>query len=188
MSNIVPIIPPFNELPPAVQALKGERERTFCCAFIANGGNGAAAARAAGYSDASEGAKVTAFRLLQRDDIQRGLRELCNRYLFVMAPKALKRLNDLLDKPQHRHHAKAIDMVLNRTGFGERTQIDIRAHHLHEVVDHTQAAVDDLRKLKLLGVPHEKLIETFGYSGLARYEKLLAAEDAKLVEARDKEK
>jgi hypothetical protein len=45
------------------------------------------------------------------------------------------------------------------------------------------AAIEDLRRLKMLGVPREQLIETFGYSGLDRYEKLLAERQPKLIEA-----
>ena len=35
----------------------------------------------------------------------------------------------------------------------------------------------EYRRLKALGVPREKLIESFGFSGLSRYEKLLEASD-----------
>jgi hypothetical protein len=31
--------------------------------------------------------------------------------------------------------------------------------------------------MKSLGVPREKLVEMFGYSGISRYEKLLALQD-----------
>jgi hypothetical protein len=48
------------------------------------------------------------------------------------------------------------------------------------VVSHTDAALEDLRRLKQLGVPHDELIKTFGHSGLGRYEKLLAERDARV--------
>jgi hypothetical protein len=48
------------------------------------------------------------------------------------------------------------------------------------VVNHTDAAVEDLQRLKSLGVPREQLLETFGYSGLDRYEKLLAERQPKV--------
>jgi hypothetical protein len=53
------------------------------------------------------------------------------------------------------------------------------------VVSHTDQAVDDLARLKALGVPHEKLLEVFGFSGLGRYERMLAEREArapKLIE------
>jgi phage terminase small subunit len=172
---VVPLLPAFQELPPAVQSLRDERHRAFAWAYMFNGANGAAAARAAGYSDVKEAAKVRAHALLARPDIQEALRELCTKFLFSLAPKALIRLNGLLDKPAHKQHAKAISMVLSRTGFAERTAIDV--NHQHSAVDHTKEALTQLRMLKGLMVPREKLIEMFGYSGLSRYEKLLELED-----------
>jgi hypothetical protein len=181
MSDVVPIMPALHELPTAVQALRNPRERMFVWSYLFLGANGAAAARAAGYTDHANNAKCRAHHLLNRDDIQAALREICTKYLFSLAPKALIRLEALLDKPDHKQHVKAIEMTLNRAGFGERTQIEINARHTH-VIDHTQAAVEDLRKLMELGVPRAELVKTFGYTGLARYEKLLAAADAKLIE------
>jgi len=49
----------------------------------------------------------------------------------------------------------------------------------HHAVDHTAEAVAQLRLLKGLEVAREKLEEVFGFSGLARYERLLEIEDAK---------
>lgn len=177
-----PLIPASHELPAAVQALRTERERVFVWHYMLNGANGAAAAKAAGYSNKADGAKVRAHELLLRPAIQDALRELSTKYLFSLAPKALFRLGELLDKSDHKHHAKAIEMTLSRTGFQERTSLDVSVSGKVEV-DHTHAAVEDLRRMVALGVPREKLIETFGFSGLSRYEKLLAAsEDAKLIE------
>lgn len=149
-----------------------------------NGADGAKAARAAGYSDVKEGCKVRAHWLLHRADIQKALQELCTKYLFSLAPKAIFRLGGLLDKPNHRHHAKAIEMTLSRTGHGERTALDVNVSG-GVTVSRTEDALDTLRTLRSLGVPREKLVETFGFSGLARYEKLLdaaAAGEAKQIE------
>lgn len=180
---IVPVMPEFNDLPDGVQALRDPRWRAFVWAYTFNGGDGAKAARAAGFSDASEGAKVRAHVLLQRQDILDALREMGARYLFSLAPKALFRLGQLLDRPDHRHHAKAIDMTLSRTGFVERTGVDVNLSGEVRHVDHTTAAVEDLRRMRAMGVPQAQLEKVFGFSGLSRYEKLLAAEDAKLIEA-----
>lgn len=170
-------------LPEAVQSLRTERERLFCWHYMWNGGNGAAAARQAGYSDKAEGAKVCAHRLLARQDVLDALGELGRRYLYSLQPKALVRLGGLLDSDNERVVAKAVDMTLSRTGLSERTAIDLNVGGTVKVVDHTQAAVGDLRRLKAMGVPREELERVFGFSGLSRYEKLLAAEEAKLIEA-----
>ena len=66
-------------------------------------------------------------------------------------------------------------MVLDRVhGVEQRHVVDVHHH-----VDHDAEAVAQLRMLKGLGVAQDKLIETFGFTGLPRYERLLALEDAK---------
>ncbi len=173
--SIVPVLPPLSELPEAMQTLRNDRERVFVWAYMFNGGNGAAAARSAGYSDTKEGAKVRAHHLLLRTDVQAAQREMCAKYFFALAPKAIFRLGQLLDDRKHKQHAKAIEMTLSRTGFGERSTIAVE--HTHVVVDHDKAAVADLRRLKSLGVPRLELERMFGFSGLPRYEKMLELED-----------
>lgn len=170
-------MPPISDLPPSVQALRKDRDRAFVWFYMMNGANGAAAARAAGFSDTKEGAKVRAFELLHRGEIQDALKDLCQKYLFSLAPRAMVKLSGLLDSENERVALKATDMVLARTGFSERTALDVNVSGEVRHVDHTQAAVADLRRLRDLGVPRDKLVETFGFSGLSRYEKLLAIED-----------
>jgi len=53
----------------------------------------------------------------------------------------------------------------------------INAHVTHEVVDHRKDSLEQLRTLKALNVPREKLEALFGYSGLPMLEKQLAEED-----------
>ena len=182
MTDVIPLIPPVQDLPEAVQALRNDRERAFCWHYMLNGADGAKAARAVGYSDVKEGAKVRAHALVHRADIQAALRELSQRYLFSLAPKALFKLSQHLDSDNEKVSLKATDMVLARTGFSERTSLDVNVSGEVKHIDHTQAAVADLRRLKGLGVPRAELEKVFGFSGLSRYERLLAAEDAKLID------
>ena len=183
MADVVPLIPPLTDLPEAMQALRTERERVFVWTYMFNGGNGTRAAKAAGYSDAAEGCKVRAHGLLQRQNILDALRELCGKYLFSLAPIALVKLREHLHSDNEKISQKAVDMTLNRTGLSERTALDVNVSG-QVTFNHTEAAVADLRRLKELGVPREKLLESFGFSGLSRYEKLLeASEKAKAVPA-----
>jgi len=179
MSDIVPIMPELSELPEQLRDLKGDpRRRVFAWCYVFGGANGAAAARAAGYSDHLEACKVRAHGLLQRDDVQEAIKALCSRYLFSLAPKAILRLEELLDNPKHPKHDKAIEMALSRSGHGERSAVDVNVSGT-VTVNHTDQALNDLRMLMDAGVPREKLVETFGFSGLERYERMLAETDAK---------
>ena len=174
MSDIVPIMPDLSELPEQLRDLKGDpRRRVFAWCYVFNGANGAAAAREAGYSDHLEGCKVRAHGLLQRDDVQEAVKALCTRYLFSLAPKAILRLEELLDNPKHPKHDKAIEMALSRSGHGEKSTVDVNISG-SVTLNHTDQALNDLKMLKDMGAGRDMLIETFGFSGLERYERMLA--------------
>lgn len=173
--------PDWSGFGPKMQGLR-DRERKFVWAFLLNSltdgkENGAQAARDAGYSDAGEGCKVRAHGLLHREDVIDAMQEVAGRELRGLAIPAVAALGRLLAKPEHGDHRKAIEMVLERVA-PVRTQIDV--NHSGEVtLNHTDAALNDLRGLLALGVPEEKLIEIFGFSGLSRYRKMLTEADAR---------
>jgi hypothetical protein len=173
---IVPDMPALDVLPEALQNLRDGRWRAFCWYYVFGGANGAEAARRAGFSDTAEGAKVQAHRLLQYDEINEAIQALTGKYLFSLAPKAALALDRLLDNPKHPKHDRAIDMVLNRSGHGETSKVDVNLIG-SVTVDHTVAAIEDLRRLRALGVPREQQVAIFGYSGLERYERMLAVAD-----------
>lgn len=179
LNTIIPELPDREHWPPALAALKNDRHRKFAWAYLFSGGEGMASARAAGFSDTGEACKVRAFELLQRDDIHAALREISTKYLFSLAPKAIVRLGELLDKPDHSKHAKAIEMALGMTWFPQQTQVN--HHHTGSIeLSHTDAALEALAYLRSLNVPRETLVAQFGHSGLARYEKMLEERDRKM--------
>ena len=166
----------WSDFGPKVQALR-DRERRFVWAYLINsmttvGANGAQSARDAGFSDAAEGAKVRAHHLLHRMDVQEAIQELAARELRGLALPALAALGSILKKPDHPDRQKVALSVLSRIGLGEQQAVNFNLH-AEVTVNHTDAALDDLKRLMDLGVPREKLLETFGFSGLSRYEKML---------------
>lgn len=186
MDEIVPIMPVLSDLPEKFRDVKDERRRAFAWHYVFNGANGAAAARVAGYSDSSDGAKVRAHGLLQRDDVQDAIKALSTRYLFSLAPKAILRLEELLDNPKHPKHDKAIEMALSRSGHGDRSSVDVNVSGT-VTVNHTDQALNDLKMLRDMGASREMLVETFGFSGLERYERMLAAREPRVIEHREDE-
>jgi hypothetical protein len=97
-----------------------------------------------------------------------------------LVPRVIRAAERVSEDPKHKHHVPLIISLLSKLGYGERTAVDVNVSGEVQV-NHTEAAVDDLRRLKALGVPREKLIEVFGYSGLDRYEAMLSSR-AKVIE------
>lgn len=175
------------ELGPKMSACS-ERERKFVWFYVTDDdGNATEAARKAGYADPgleSAAIRVRAHALMHRERVLAAIEEVGRkafRGLFVPAVRATRRL---VENERHPDHAKTVSSTLARLGITERTGVDV--HVSGEVQhNHTDAALSDLRMLIGMGVPREKLVETFGFSGLSRYEKMLAESDArapKLIE------
>jgi hypothetical protein len=101
------------------------------------------------------------------------------------APEAVNALLAMVRDPEHRDHARAVNMVLARTD-PEVSRHDISV--THKVIDEDEEAREELRALRALGTPREKLLELFGVNGLARIEaleatdKLRRANEAKVIE------
>jgi hypothetical protein len=173
----------WSEFGPRIQALQ-EREKRFVWAYLINsmtevGANGAQSARDAGYSDMSEGAKVRAHHLLHRQDVQEAIQELAARELRGLALPAIAALSSILKKADHPDRQKVALSVLSRLGMGEQNAVNLNFSG-EVTINHTDQALDDLQRYLDLEVPRPKLIEIFGYSGLERYEKMLAERDGKL--------
>jgi hypothetical protein len=93
----------------------------------------------------------------------------------------VQKLQQLISKDGNPDQLKAVLAVLNRVGMSEKTVVE--HHHSGSVeLNHTDAALDSLAFLKSMDVPREKLIQQFGYSGLDRYERMLAERANKVIE------
>lgn len=157
-----------------------ERERKFVWFYLTNDGapNGAQAARDAGYSDASDGAKVRAHALLHRERVILALEEVGRKAFRGLLGPAIKATAAMIADPKHSDHAKTVSSTLARLGLTERTGVDINLTG-ELTLNHTDQALNDLRTLLSLGVGEEKLVEVFGFSGLSRYRKMLAEQEAR---------
>jgi hypothetical protein len=159
-------------------ALKNDRERAFVWHLVCNGGDGSAAAIAAGYSNSGDAAKVRAHELRHKMRVVEAIHECGWRLLGSIGGSAIHALEQLVLRPEHPDHFKAVTAVLSRIGFSEKTALEVR-HSGSIELNHTDAALEALAYLKSMDVPREKLEAQFGHSGLARYERMLEERDAK---------
>ena len=179
----------FGEMGPAMRALPNEAWRAFVYSYVANpnprgGGGKAAALRAAGLGQGSspEQQAKDAWKLAHDDRVIAAIAEEARKVIRVGAPEAANALLGLVRNPEHKDHARALAMVLDRAD-------PIQTHHnmeiVHRVVDPDAEALEELRAARLIGASPEKLRELFGGNGLARLERLEAqqAAAAKVIDA-----
>lgn len=115
------------ELGPAMTALPNDRWRMFVVAlYSVKPGRGAyiRAARIAGFgtpTSSPKSLKVIAHRLAHDPRTQAAIREEDQHRLRASAPGAIAALTAMVANPNHRHHAKAVGMLLDRTHPVETT-------------------------------------------------------------------
>jgi hypothetical protein len=184
----------WGELGPAIRALT-QMQRDFVRHYLAESmikpyGAGVRAAVAAGYmgKNRASTSKIAHFMLHDRtrnEKVQAAITEESRRLLRFGAPEALGALFALVRNPEHKDHIHALRMVISRTD-PEVSRQDVNVTHRH--IDPDQEELEELRAMRALDVSREKLIEMFGGNGLARLEKLEAAEQqrraakAKIIE------
>jgi phage terminase small subunit len=163
-----------------------EKERVFAYAYATGiAETAAAAARLAGYSDPgphSNSLRSKAHQVLHRSHVIAAIEEVCRTEFRGLIPLTIAAAKRVLQDSEHDDHVKMIISLLSRLGYGEKTAVDVNVSG-EVMMSHTDAAVEDLRRLKALGVPREKLLEIFGFSGLDRYQKMLD-QRPKLIETK----
>lgn len=157
-----------------------EPERLFVWAFLEQGCQDASdAARKAGYVDTGTGAiRVRGHQLRHRQRVIDAMREVALAYFGGLLLPAVLAAEDMITNPKHPDHANMVKAVLSHGGLGERSRLDVNFSG-EVTVNHTDAAIDDLARYIALEVPRPKLVEIFGYSGLQRYEKMLAERESR---------
>jgi phage terminase small subunit len=163
----------------AVASACTTKERRFAEAYVELGGAhgaGSAAARKAGYGNQGSTANVYASiadRELNKDVVIAYIAELAKRKIRSLVPAAVNAVREIIDDRAHKDRLKASMAAIERVDPVE-TKHNIEVTH---VVNHDQDAIAVLRHLKAIGAPREMLEANFGFTGLSRYERLLAAED-----------
>jgi hypothetical protein len=171
----------WGQLGPAMKALPNDKWRAFVEFYILDPGRGAQAraARRAGFGKVNAkpiNMANTASRLMRDERMIAAISEEARKLVRAGAPEAARALLGMVRNPDHKDHARAVAMLLDRVDPVTSYQ---HVEVIHKHVDADQEAVEELRALRQLGTPREKLIELFGHNGLERIEALEAADAAR---------
>jgi hypothetical protein len=175
----------WGQLGPAMRALPNDHWRAFCYALVTGpGGHGkyTAAARAAGLGKNSTPANLGKFawQLAHDSRMIAAVAEMAQKYLRGAHPEAVNALHNMIRDPQHRDHGRAVLALLDRVDpVVSKQNIEVT----HRILDPDQEALEELQALRQLGTSREKLLELFGGNGLARLERLEAADLGRRADA-----
>jgi hypothetical protein len=177
----------FGQLGPAMQALPNQKWRAFVYHLTTQkSGHGALtrAARAAGFGKNSTPTNLAklAWSLSHDERVIAAVAEESRKVIRVGHPEAVAAVLNLVRNPKHRDHMRAVDAVLSRADPIEshsRHNIEV----VHRTIDPDREALEELRALRHLGTPREKLLGLFGHNGLDRIEALEAAETSRRADS-----
>lgn len=147
----------LTNLGPAMRGLT-EMQRRFVLAMASDPfGNAKRWAIAAGYSDKSEGAKVTGHHLVHDPRIEAAAMEIARGTLNAVGPVlAVSVMLRAARNPKHPKHLRAAEMIANRVGLHETTEHVVNVNHS----DRTGAAMAERIKQMagLLGIDPGQLL------------------------------
>jgi phage terminase small subunit len=149
---------PAEALGPRMVALPDGRRRRFAW-LVACGANPTQAAREAGYADPgghSASIRVQAHNLMHDQKVLDAILEAGRKVLQGLSPLAITAARAVLQDKKHPAHARMIETVLDRTGFGGKTEHTVSVEH----TDRTGVAmVERIRQLAaIMGIDEQRLL------------------------------
>jgi hypothetical protein len=177
----------WGQLSPEMQALPNQKWRDFVYHLVTQKpGHGALtrAARAASFGKNSTPTNLAklAWKMARDDRVIAAVAVESKKVLRIGHPEAVAAVLALVRNPRARDHMRAVDAVLSRSDPIEshsRHNIEV----LHRTVDPDREALEELRALRHLGTPREKLLALFGHNGLDRIEALEAADTSRRADS-----
>lgn len=111
---------------PSMLALSS-KQRAFVMAMARNPlGTATEWARDAGYSDKANGARVRGFEAYHNPKVQAAIGDVAKATLGSLGPLlAVHAVLSMARNAEHPQHSRAVEMILNRTGFAEKQQIEV---------------------------------------------------------------
>lgn len=171
-------LPEPENMGPAMKALT-EKQRAFVVAYFHTGSRmkaTAAAGYAMGTPDSSQG-RVMAWQVWHSAKVQAAIKEFASEnVLSTLVPMAMKAWEEIIDDPSHKDRAKAVGMVLDRTGMHAKMET------VHTVTENREERVlKIIRICKELGMDPKKFIGGASDFVDADFE-VVQREEAKLVD------
>jgi hypothetical protein len=173
----------WGEMSPEMRALPNDKWRNFVIHYLtgpAGHGSRARAAELAGLVRDPKYAARRGYTIYHDPRVIAAIAVESKKYIRSHAPDAAKALMNMIHDPAHKDHARAVSMLLNRVD-PEVQLTDMRV--THTIVDPDVEALEELRALRALNTPREKLLELYGHNGLERVERLEAADKVRLADA-----
>jgi hypothetical protein len=182
----------WGELSAELRALPNDQWRKFALELVTGPpghGRYARAARAAGFAKNSTPGNLAklAWRMAHDIRVQAAVATEARNYLRGSNPEAVGALLNMIRDPKHRGHERSVLAVIDRVDpVVGRQQIEVT----HRLIDPDLVALEELRALRYLATPREKLLALFGHNGLDRIEALEAADisrradSAKVIEGK----
>jgi hypothetical protein len=195
-----PAKPDWGQLGPAMRALPNSQWREFVHAFVtcplkpSRSGNvygrHVYAARKANFGKGSTPANLgkLAWKMANDERCVAAIAEETQKYFRSFHPAAVAAYGDLIRDRTHKDHGRAVMRAIDSIDpIVSKQDISVT----HKVTDLDQEGLEELRALRELGVSREKMLEQFGGNGLARLERLEAADmarranEAKVIDGRE---
>ena len=167
----------WGELGPAMKALPNEKWRDFVRYLVRDPAHGGITRSyvKAGFGKNSRATSPrsnlykSAHKLCGDARIIAAISEETKKVLRIGHPEAVNALYAMIREPEHKDHARAVAMVVDRCDPVETRQ-SINVVHRH--IDADEEELEELRAARALGATREKLLELFGGNRLPRLERL----------------
>jgi hypothetical protein len=143
-------------LGPAMQRLS-PKQRAFVLSMAADPfGSAGDWARASGYSDVKDGARVRGCENLHSEAVQAAVFEVAKQLLWGVGPLLSARgLLDLASNPKGKGYQRAVEMLANRVGLHEVEEVVV-----HKTDETGEALVTRLKALSLkMGLDYDRLLQ-----------------------------
>ena len=150
----------WGELGPAMRALSARQQRSCGRSSLEKPGYGALtrAYRKAGYGKTSKAATLSkeAHHLSRDERIIAAIAEEAKKFMRLGHAEAVAALFNVIRDPSHRDHMRAVAVILDRCDPAvSKHSVDVT----HRPEDPDRAALEELKALRQLGTPREKLLE-----------------------------